>query len=39
MVEWEELDDGIEGEQEQTTFTHEDAPKDKRGFYRVRLLE
>ena len=27
MVEWEELI--IEGEQEQTTFTHEDAPKDK----------
>ena len=39
MVEWEELDDGIEGEQEQTTFTHEDAPQGKKAFYRVRLLE
>ena len=39
MVEWEELDDGIEGEQEQTTFTHEDAPQGKRAFYRVRILE
>ena len=39
MLEWEELDDGIEGEAEQTTFSHEDAPKEKRGFYRVRLLE
>ena len=39
MIEWEELDDGIEGEDEKTTFTHEDAPEGKKGFYRVRLLE
>ncbi|MEC9326450.1 MAG: hypothetical protein VYC63_00925 [Verrucomicrobiota bacterium] len=39
MKEWEELDDGVEGEAEQTTFSHEDAPKGKRGFYRVKLLE
>ena len=39
MEEWEELDDGVEGEAEQTTFSHEDAPKGKRGFYRVKLLE
>ena len=39
MKEWEELDDGVEGEAEQTTFSHDDAPKGKRGFYRVKLLE
>ena len=39
MIEWEELDDGIEGDDEKTTFTHEDAPEGKKGFYRVRLLE
>ncbi|OUU88016.1 MAG: hypothetical protein CBC36_06070 [Verrucomicrobiaceae bacterium TMED76] len=39
MIEWEELDDGIEGNDEKTTFTHEDAPEGKKGFYRVRLLE
>ena len=39
MIDWEELDDGIEGEDEKTTFTHEGAPEGKKGFYRVRLLE
>ena len=39
MIEWEELDDGIEGDDEKTTFTHEDTPEGKKGFYRVRLLE
>ena len=39
MLEWEELDDGVEGEADQTTFSHENAPKGKRGFYRIKLLE
>ena len=39
MIDWEELDDGIEGDDDKTTFTHEDAPEGKKGFYRVRLLE
>lgn len=39
LIEWEELDDGIEGEAEQTTFSHEDVPDEPKIFYRVRLLE
>ncbi len=39
MIEWNELDDGVIGKKDTTSFVDNDPIENRKVFYRIRVLE
>ena len=39
MIEWNELDDGVIGNKDPTSFVDNDPIENRKVFYRIRVLE